>query len=187
MIIALAGRRISRPGAQPQRFPDSCADAVRDELTALFQEHGATALVGSGACGADLLAMEAAGALGMERHLVIAFDRARFRARSVADAEYDRDWGAIFDRVADEVEARDGLIVITPEGDDHAADHAVNHEILHRADGLSREPGNGRVLAVIVWDGQSRGPEDVTAAFLHESDARGFGRAQVRTTDVNED
>ncbi|MGE5754714.1 MAG: hypothetical protein ACM35G_03205 [Planctomycetaceae bacterium] len=189
MIIALVGRRASRPGARPQRFPESRIDAVCGRLETLFREVGATALVGSGACGADLLAMDAAGALGLERRMVLPFDRARFRACSVADADYQRDWGALFDCIADEVESRGGLIVLGGDGEsDDDTYAAANRAILDEAQRLARgaPAGTGRdprsgVLAVLVWDGQSRGEGDLTENFAREATARGLPVSQVLT------
>jgi hypothetical protein len=192
MIIALAGRRVSRSDARPQRFPESSAVAVRKRLEALFRDLGATTLVGSGACGADLLAMEVAGAIGLERRMVLPFDRSRFRARSVADAEYECDWGQLFDRIADEVEDRGGLIVLS--GDDGRGSHdayaTANRAILDEAQRLACVAGADTgddcaagVIAVLVWDGQSRGEGDSTDSFRREAESRHIPIRSVSTLD----
>jgi hypothetical protein len=63
-VIALAGRRIDAPGADPPRFPLERVSAVRRRLADLLVQEQATALVCSAACGADLAALEAAEQLG---------------------------------------------------------------------------------------------------------------------------
>ena len=70
MIIALVGRRIDAPDAEA-RFPLSQAGRVRETIRARLQGCGATALVTSGACGADLLAQDVAGELGLSRRMVL--------------------------------------------------------------------------------------------------------------------
>ena len=60
MIVALAGRRIDAPGADAERFPLAAVELVRERLHNLLSEKGASTLVCSAACGADLLALAAA-------------------------------------------------------------------------------------------------------------------------------
>jgi hypothetical protein len=183
MIIGLAGRRMGPRGDAEALFPDSSTSRVRERLKALFQAVGATSLVGSGACGADLLAMEVAGELGLNRRMVLPFERARFRATSVADREYAHDWGAVFDRVADEIDARKGLIVLGDKGEDDAAYSAVNTAILDEAERLAREDRSA-ALAVVVWDGKTRTGADLTAAFADAARARSIPLREVLTTDA---
>jgi hypothetical protein len=184
MVIALAGRRVSGPGARPQLFPESYAAVVRERLEAIFREVGATALVASGACGADLLAMEAAGALGLRRRMVLPFARDQFRDGSVVDDEYQRDWGRVFDGIADAAEARGDLIVLGREGIDgkHEAYTAASRAILDHAQRLAGETSaNTEILAVVVWDGQSRGKGDVTYVFWCEAKSRGIPVRSIPT------
>src|SRR5262245_66089037 len=92
MIIALAGRRIDAPDAPTPRFPSENVRLVQSRLADLFAREGATALVSSGACGADLVALEVAGARGMQRRVVLARSEERrvgkeCRSRRWADGE----------------------------------------------------------------------------------------------------
>ena len=173
MIIALAGRRIDPPDADAPRFPEACRGPVRERLRELFQTLGATALVGSGACGADLLAMDVAGELGMRRRMVLPFEPARFRETSVEDRPGN--WGRLFKRILAEVDDKGGVTVL-PENDDPSAAYTdANPAILNDAERISdaeRSAGVGdpaEVVAVIVWDGVLRGEEDVTADFAREA------------------
>ena len=71
MILALAGRRIDDPNEKVVSFPMKNIDSVRSELKALFIFLKPSVLVCSGSCGADLLALEVAGELGIARSMVI--------------------------------------------------------------------------------------------------------------------
>ena len=87
MIIAVVGRRVSPPDDPRPRFPESRVDAVRSQLERLMRDVGATALVSSGARGTDLLAMQAAGQLDLDRWMVLPFDPKAFRESSVVDGK----------------------------------------------------------------------------------------------------
>ena len=179
LVIAFAGRRVDAPDATEPRLPPASADAVRERLRLLFAEHEADALVCAGACGADLLALDAAGALGMRRRLVLPFDRARFRAASVTDrADELTDWGALFDEVADALPPED-VVVLDGEAVEEDAYAATNHAILDEAEALAGEAGAVRV--VIAWEGAPRGDGDHTAAFATAAHARGLPVEEVPT------
>lgn len=182
MIIALAGRRVDPTDAEVERFPPAEVGRVRDRLRTLLGDAGATALVGSGACGSDLLAMEVAGELGLRRRMVLPFELGRFRATSVADRPGN--WGPLFDRIAAAVAVAGDLVVLEHEVDPDAAYAAANVAILDEAGRLARGPGDDAgdgVFAVVVWEGRDRGPGDLTADFAREARARGLTVAEVPT------
>ena len=83
-VVALAGRRIDAPDA-PIRFSPRSVESVRGLLRAYFTEGGASCLVSSAACGADLLALDVAGSLDMRRRVVLPYSPERFRETSVTD------------------------------------------------------------------------------------------------------
>lgn len=173
-VIALAGRRIDAPDADPPRFPLRAADAVWAHLRALFEREDAQALVCSAACGADLLALDAAGSLGLRRRVVLPYARVRFRETSVTDRPGD--WGPLFDRIIEEVAALGDLVELArPEGDGAYA--AASTAVLDEADRLAGP--DGRVLAVIVWEGAPRGEGDLTVAFAEAARARGMDVEEV--------
>ena len=189
MIIALAGRRMDAPGAAERRFPLSMKDTVRKRLYDFFVAHSATTLVCSGACGADLLALDAASELGMRRRLVLPFDRHKFRETSVTDREPAAEWGALYDRVVDELTATRDVLTLDGAETEQQAYEGVNRAILDEASKLAQElrrldgsPGN--VIAVAVWEGSSRGADDLTAALLDEAQQRGFGAAEILTHEM---
>jgi hypothetical protein len=177
LIIALAGRRIDDPDEQRARFPLANVDIVTGRLRDLFRATQATVLVSSAACGADLLALSEAGAAGMRRRIVLPFDRERFRRVSVTDRPGD--WGPLFDRVADEVTGTGDLVVLEGTLDDSEAFAAANRLILDEAAALAVPPE--RVSAVLVWDGRSRGNNDLTGGFGDGAKERGLPVFEVKT------
>jgi hypothetical protein len=175
MVIALAGRRVDAPGAKAPKFPPHHEALVAERLEQFFQQQQATALVCSAACGADLLALEVAGELNLHCRIVLPFPPPRFRETSVVDRPGD--WGERYDRVLAAV--KDVIVLDYPE-DDPATYTRTNGAILDSAAVLGTEL-HQPVGAAVVWDGQSRGPDDVTEQFLVEARAR-FGRvAEILT------
>jgi hypothetical protein len=179
MIIALAGRRIDAPDAPTPRFPPANVPLVLQRLDDLLEREGATALVSSAACGSDLVALQAAGARGMRRRIVLPFDRDRFRATSVTDR--GGDWGQQYDRLLAELERRGDVVTLTGHGEGTEAYVAVNAAILNEAAALA-QPSGVQTIAVLVWEGAPRGDDDITAAFGEEARRRGLRLEQVKTT-----
>ncbi len=177
MTVALAGRRIDAPGAAPARFPPSAVPAVRAALRTLFEAEGARALVCSAACGADLVALDVAGELGLRRRVVMHTAPSAFRDASVVDRpDPAHDWGALFDRIVGEVEAQGDLVILDAEPG--TAGYVAATEALYReAERLS----DGTPLAIVVWEGATRGPGDLTARFADGARTRGWPIAEVPT------
>lgn len=161
MIIALAGRRVDAADAKQDRFPPKNVNVVRERIRTMLQAQGAAALVGSAACGADLLALSEAGKLGLRRMVVLPFDREKFRTTSVTDREGD--WGPLYDILLDEVEKNGELLVLQGNSEDNVYAE-VNHAILDQALVLGQQLQD-HVTAVLVWDGKSRGEGDLTEEF----------------------
>jgi hypothetical protein len=153
---------------------------VRRTLHDLFAAEGVRALVCSAACGADLVALEVAGALGIRRRVVLPFAKERFRETSVVDRPGD--WGLVYDRVIAEVEAAGDLVVLGPstwDADD--VYQLANVEIVQEAELLaSASPGQQR-MAVIVWEGAPRTGSDATDGFRSLAEEVGFTQRPVLT------
>jgi hypothetical protein len=177
MIVALAGRRIDGEGARPPRFPLANLELVRQRLHNLLQKEAVTALVSSAACGADLLALSEASAMGVRCRVVLPFDRVRFRETSVLDRPGD--WRS-YDGIIDKVSANHDLITLAASSEDQRAYEAANRAILDEAQALGRATGE-EVRAVLVWDGRSRGPGDLTEGFGVAAKQRGLGILEVLT------
>jgi hypothetical protein len=176
MIVALAGRRVDALGAQP-RFPLQKIEIVRDRIHSALQEQKSIALVSSAACGADLLALLEAGRLGLRRRIVLPFDRAKFRKTSVIDRPGN--WGSIYDRVLDEVEAKGEVMIIQPQSEETAYVDAT-YKILDEALRLSRDH-HCSATAMVVWDGKSRGHRDLTEEFKVHAERQNIPVVQVLT------
>jgi hypothetical protein len=161
MIIALAGRRVDAADAKQDRFPAKNVDIVQKRIRAMLQTQCAVVLVGSAACGTDLLALSEAGKLGLRCRVVLPFDREKFRTTSVTDRQGD--WGPLYDILLNEVEKSGDLLVIHANSEDNAYAEA-NHAILDEALSLGQQLQD-LVTAVLVWDGKSRGEGDLTEEF----------------------
>jgi hypothetical protein len=177
VALALAGRRIDAEGADTPRFPLSQVDAVRRRLHDLFVSQPIGALVCSAACGADLVALEEAGKLGIRRRVVLPFAKERFRQTSVVDRPGN--WGEVYDHVIADVETRGDLIVLPRMvGDEDDAYQAANEAIIQEAETIA---GSGERMAVIVWEGSARSKSDATDAFRKQAEEAGFTLSVIPT------
>ena len=178
MVIALAGRRVDAPKADNPRFPPTNIPLVQKRIAEWFAQHDVHTLVCSAACGADLLALAAAEEFGVHNHIVVPFPREQFRVASVVDR--GEDWGAPFDAILDRVEAQKDVIVLGYAPENEAAYLETNHVILELAVSLGTQLDQP-VKVVVVWDGASRGDDDVTAAFQQEAHERGLEVEDILT------
>jgi hypothetical protein len=158
-VAALAGRRIDLPGSAPPRFPLARVPAVRSAMKNLFVRDRTELLISSAACGADLTALDVASELGIRCRVVLPFTPERFREESVVDRPGN--WGPIYDRIVDRLATAGDLIVLREDRDHEGAFRAANQTIIAEAEHAALEPS----LAVIVWEGESRGADDSTAEF----------------------
>jgi hypothetical protein len=164
-VLALAGRRTD---AARGRFPPQNESRVRHALRDVLSREAVQLLVSSAARGADILAIEAAHALGIRNLIVLPFDKEKFRGTSVTDGpqtEQDTtNWGRRFDSVMREAEER-GLLIISAADPSMSPYRAATYEIVGEAKERAAEQ-DARFLAIAVWDGVSRGKDDHTAGFL---------------------
>jgi hypothetical protein len=176
MVVALAGRRIDAADAIERRFPAKHVTVVRSRLRELLIDIGARALVTSAACGADLIALEVAGELKLRRRVILPFEASRFRDTSVTDRPGR--WGEAFDRVIEEAGAAGDVVIVGSSS--AAAYEAANHAVFDEAGTLGAQLGSS-AAAVVVWNGQSRGPDDFTAQFRDQAERRGLRVYEVST------
>jgi hypothetical protein len=178
MTIALAGRRVDAADASERRFPLTNREIVRARLRDFFEHCQAKSLVCSAACGADLIALDVAGGLGLRRRVVLPFSPARFRAISVVDRPGD--WGPLYDWIIAEVNAGGDLVTKEAITDEHEAFEAIIPAILDEAEEIASS-GDGVVTAVIVWEGRPHGDGDLTHAFVEEARRRGMATSSLGT------
>jgi hypothetical protein len=159
-VAAVAGRRIDRLDAEPRRFPISSIDSVKQQLVKIFTEEKIDFLVCAAASGADLLALESASKLNIDFRIVLPFAPDRFRLTSVVDSSAE--WGAIFDLAVRKAESTGNLVVLDKDlADEDAYKHATE-VILAEANKVAAP---GKAVAIIVWEGKPRGPDDFTLQF----------------------
>jgi hypothetical protein len=179
-VVAFAGRRVDAPGARRSRFPPENARVVGERVRELLARRSAAALVSAAACGADLVAQEAAGELGLRRIVVLPFARGSFRERSVTDRPgAEERWGPAFDRLMRELPA-EAVIELGGTGEGTRAFAAANEKILDEALALAHTAG-AEAVAVIAWDGERRGEDDLTAAFADAARGRGMEVEELST------
>jgi len=174
-VTALAGRRIDAAGAKDRRFPPQTETIVAQRVRNMLVATASTGVVSSAACGADILALEAAGELGLSRRIVLPFSRDRFRSTSVADR--GEEWGKRFDAVLSELTESD-IVELNLDGKEDEAYAATNVSILDEA---AKSAADQRVLAAIVWNGLVRGPSDLTDAFRQLAVSRKIETVSVPT------
>ena len=178
MVIALAGRRIDAEDAATPRFPLTSVALVRRRLDELFAREAATALVSSAACGADLAGQAVAGERGMRRRVVLPFDRRKFRETSVVDRPGP--WGELYDDVLARLDATGDVVTLPGLAEENEAYSAANAATLQQAVALAG-PSSAGALVVLVWEGASRGDDDMTAAFGDGARRLGLRVEQVLT------
>ena len=176
MIIALAGRRVDALDTSQKRFPPQNVDQVSESVRELLVQHGATAVVCSAACGADLIGLSEAGKLGLRRRIVLPSSREKFRESSVIDRPGN--WGTLYDTILDAVQLKGDLVVIDAGTEDPYS--ATNRSILEEAIALGQSGGES-TGAVLVWDRVSRGANDYTDQFGIEARKRGLEVFEVST------
>lgn len=176
-VVVVAGRRIDAPDAAVTRFPLHNRDRIRQAIAFALGSEPVSAIISSGACGADLLALDAARDAGIRRRVILPFEIDRFKKTSVMDRPGD--WAALFDGLVADADVHHDLVILTAgEGDQAFA--ATNLAILDEGERLATA-ANARRRALIVWDGASRGQDDLTDQFRVEAVARGWSIEEIRT------
>jgi hypothetical protein len=172
-IIAQAGRRVDEVNSETARFPSTNVRIVRERIKASFVKEKPLALVSSAACGTDLLALDIAGELGIERFVLLPTAPEVFRASSVTDRPGD--WGLLFDRV---IRGAHVEVLTLPEG--QAGYLETNVRLLDRTQALATKC-RATAEAMVVWDQKSRGTDDMTGHFLAQARQRNLPVIEIST------
>jgi hypothetical protein len=185
-VVALGGRRIDAEPTSTPRFPFDQVGRVGREIADQLRRTQAVALVCSAACGADLIALETAQKMGLPTRIILPFSAARFRETSVVDRPRPKFWGSMFDRVISAARA-DGNLVELDAAEAGDAYSMTNGVIIREAKKLAGIKGGERsirslrLIALVVWDGASRGADDNTNKFVQLAQESGFRIEQVLT------
>ncbi|HET9110975.1 MAG TPA: hypothetical protein VFN78_09140 [Ktedonobacterales bacterium] len=163
MIVVVTGRRIDAPGAEPPRFPLARRSQTRDAIERALRRLQATTLVSSAACGADLLGLDVARTLSLRRRVILPYRPDWFLVDSVTDRPGR--WKSLYASLIAEAQAAGDLIVLDyPRGSDDSF-RAANDKIISEAQRLARRESprhpSAALGGLIVWEGASRGPEDI--------------------------
>jgi hypothetical protein len=175
--VALAGRRIDLPHVIEMRFPFQNVSRVRQRLRGFFSFYKITTLVCSAACGADLLALNIANELNIDRKIILPFAPVVFKMKSVNHCTGD--WKTFFENAIETDEGLD-LLIMDSADDDQQAYEKANVAILDTAEKLEQQK-NEKMIVLIVWDGKRRGTDDVTAHFLNEAKSRKLAIKEINT------
>ena len=155
---------------------------MRSNIKAALRRMGATTIVSSAACGADLLALDAARALGLRRRIILPYRAEWFLADSVTDRPGR--WKFLYETLIAEARASGDLVTLTfPRGSDDAF-RAANETILSEAQRLARQESRRNPAALgglIVWEGAPRGPDDITAHLKERLEQAGARMEQALT------
>lgn len=181
-VAAVAGRRIDAPDADEPRFPESAVPRVASEVTTFFANHGLRTVVASAACGADLVALEAAAKLGIRTVIVLPFDRVRFRNTSVVDR--GAAWGPRYDAAVARADQHGAVITLDGgEGSDDDAYATATARIIEEATRLARAD-SGSAVAVAIWDNRPRTTTDATRDFVEQARVAGMSTVTVATLET---
>jgi hypothetical protein len=175
-VAALAGRRIDPADAVAVRFPRSSLASVRDQLEEIFLQEKLDLLVCSAASGADLLALEVASNLEIECRIVLPFSPDRFRATSVVDSSSE--WGMKYDELLGKAASSGNLIIGSGDLSEEEAYMCATRIIVTQANAAAAPE---KAIAIIVWEGRSRGHNDFTSEFRDLALRAGMRTREVHT------
>jgi hypothetical protein len=177
MVVVVAGRRIDASDAPAPRFPLASREAVGRRIEADLEVLHASAVVSSAACGADLLAIEAARNLGLRYRIVLPYQEDWFFADSVVDRPGE--WAELFQQAIYAARAAGDLVILDRARGSEGAYRAASDRILAEGQHLAADENptapSAALAGIIVWEGASRGPDDVTDHLrqrLRAADAR---------------
>lgn len=172
-VIVEAGRRVDAPDAEVARFPAKNVPEVRKKINQVLRKEMPVAIVSAAACGADLLLLDVAGEMHVPRYIFLPSDPEKFRISSVTDRPGD--WGEIYTKA---LRGSTVQVLKLPEGQEGYLE--TNLKLLDRAQGLANREHTD-VRALVVWNRESRGADDVTAHFLEQAKGRKLPIIEVPT------
>jgi hypothetical protein len=172
-VIVEAGRRVDAPDATAARFASQSVSKVRKRIRQVFTEQHPVTTVSSAACGTDLLLLDVAMELRVTSYILLPTDPENFRASSVTDRPGN--WGEIYSKALRKSTVE---VLNLPEG--QAGYLETNLKLLERAQSLANQE-HTTVNALVVWNQESRGPDDVTAHFLEQAKLRKMPIIEIST------
>jgi hypothetical protein len=172
-VIVEAGRRVDAVNATVARFPPQNVPEVRERIRRVLKNQKPIAVVSSAACGADLLLLAVAGEMHIARHILLPSKPEEFRVSSVTDRPGN--WGELY---SEALRSSKVEVLELPEGQEGYLE--TNLKLLDRAQALAKQEDTS-VEALVVWNQESRGQDDVTAHFLQQAELRKIRVLQIST------
>jgi hypothetical protein len=166
MFIVHTGNRIDEPDRDPPRFPADHASDVGRRLEILFAALRPEGLVSAAAAGADLLALEAAAAVGVPTTIALPLTRDEFRRRSVEDQ--GGDWVVRYETALARADA-----VVEHDLSDRDDWYLVGNEVI--LDEAAHRSRGGDVVVVAVRAGARSASDDL----VERAAARGWAAIDV--------
>jgi class 3 adenylate cyclase len=164
-VVAFAGHLIDTPGRKVPRFPPAleaaATTAIRERLADLDAGFGFS----SGACGADIIFLEALRARNGETTIVLPYDADQFERDSV-DIVHGSDWSARY-RLA-LAAARDVFLA----SEQRVGSGEVSYEyavlLLEGLAGIRADELDAELVRVALWDGTVQGGRGGTAPTIEQ-------------------
>lgn len=164
-VVAFAGHLIDTPGRRVPRFPPAleaaATAAIRERLVQLDAGFGFS----SGACGADLIFLEALRERNGETTIVLPYDADQFERDSV-DIVPGADWSARFRRAL--AAARDVFLA----SEQRVGSGEVSYEyavlLLEGLAGIRADELDAELVRVVLWDGKAQGGRGGTAPTVEQ-------------------
>ena len=164
-VIAFAGHLIDTPGRVVPRFPPAleaaATAAIRERLALLDAGFGFS----SGACGADIIFLEALRERHGETTIVLPYDRDQFERDSV-DCIPGSNWAERYRRAL--AAARD----VFQASDQRVGTGEVSYEyavlLLEGLAGIRADELDAELVRVVLWDGKAQGGRGGTAPTVEQ-------------------
>jgi class 3 adenylate cyclase len=164
-VIAFAGHLIDTPGRAVPRFPAAleaaATAAIRERLAQLDAGFGFS----SGACGADIIFLEALRERNGETTIVLPYDREQFERDSV-DCIPGSNWTERYRRAL--AAARD----VFQASDQRVGSGEVSYEyavlLLEGLAGIRADELDAELIRVVLWDGKAQGGRGGTAPTVEQ-------------------
>jgi hypothetical protein len=172
-IIVEGGRRVDAPDAKVARFPPQSVPEVRKKIRQVLENQKPVAIVSAAACGADLLLLDVAGEMHVPRYVLLPSEPEEFRVSSVTDRPGN--WGELYSKALRTSKVE---VLKLPEGQEGYLE--TNLKLLDRSQVLAKQE-HTTVNALVVWNQESRGPDDVTAHFLEQAKLRKMPILEIST------
>jgi class 3 adenylate cyclase/tetratricopeptide (TPR) repeat protein len=150
-VVVFAGHMIDRAGRPKARFPASVESLVRNRIRAKLKELDADIGFSSGACGSDILFLEAIRFRKGEFAIVLPYEQQGF-VRDSVDIIPGAKWG----RRLEQLTAARRPLIASPQ---HARIAWVTHDymnlLLHGLAKMRADQLGTRLIPLAVWDGKA--------------------------------